>query len=74
MPDHDYLKAVTIGAPETPQGAILLCDYDPHWPALYAQERAKIACALAGQSVRIEHVLCAWALRQADHRYPPARR
>lgn len=30
MPDHNYLKAVTIGASETPQGAILLCDYDPH--------------------------------------------
>lgn len=56
MPDHDYLKAVTIGAPETPQGAILLCDYDPHWPALYAQEHVKIARALAEQSVRIEHV------------------
>lgn len=56
MPDHDYLKTVTIGAPETPQGAILLCDYDPHWPTLYAQERAKIARALAGQSTRIEHV------------------
>lgn len=56
MPDHDYLKTVTIGAPETPKDTIVLCDYDPHWPALYAQEHVKIARALAGQSVRIEHV------------------
>lgn len=56
MPDHDYLKTVTIGAPETPKDTIVLCDYDPHWSALYAQEHVKIARALAGQSVRIEHV------------------
>lgn len=56
MPDHDYLKTVTIGAPETPKDTIVLCGYDPHWPALYAQEHVKIARALAGQSVRIEHV------------------
>lgn len=56
MPDHDYLKTVTIGAPETPKDTIVLCDYDPHWLALYAQEHVKIARALAGQSVRIEHV------------------
>lgn len=56
MPDHQYLKTVTLGAPEAPQGAIHLADYDLAWPAQFAAERGRIARALAGQYITIEHV------------------
>ncbi len=56
MPDHQYLKTVTLGAPEAPQGAIQLADYDPAWPTQFATERGRIARALAGQHITIEHV------------------
>lgn len=56
MPDHDYLKSVTIGEPESPQGDIFLADYDPNWPAQFASERDKIAQSLSDQHIAIEHV------------------
>lgn len=56
MPDHDYLKAVTIGEPESAAGTIVLSDYDPHWPAFFETERQKIARALGNRALCIEHV------------------
>jgi GrpB-like predicted nucleotidyltransferase (UPF0157 family) len=37
-------------------GSIVVSDYDPSWPALFAQERARIAQALAPFALAIEHV------------------
>jgi GrpB-like predicted nucleotidyltransferase (UPF0157 family) len=35
---------------------IVIADYDPEWPRLYARERRRIRRALAGRIVAIEHV------------------
>jgi GrpB-like predicted nucleotidyltransferase (UPF0157 family) len=35
---------------------IVIADYDPAWPRLYARERRRIRRALAGRIVAIEHV------------------
>lgn len=56
MTDHSYLNMVTIGQPEKPQGAITLVSYDPSWPVQYEKEREKIAAALSGKNIQIEHV------------------
>ncbi len=37
-------------------GAILIQDYDPRWPAMFADERAHIAMALGSALVAVEHV------------------
>jgi GrpB-like predicted nucleotidyltransferase (UPF0157 family) len=37
-------------------GAIVIVAYDPAWPALFEQERAKLAAALGALVVAIEHV------------------
>ena len=37
-------------------GAIVVTDYDPVWPAMFAQERAQLAAALGPLAVTIEHV------------------
>jgi GrpB-like predicted nucleotidyltransferase (UPF0157 family) len=61
---------------------VVLVDYDPAWPALFEQERARIAPAVAAFAVSIEHVgstavpgLCAKPiidmLLTVDHFGPP---
>lgn len=42
-----------IGGPE--HRDIVLVDYDPRWPAIYAEHAARIRAAL-GEQVRVEHV------------------
>jgi GrpB-like predicted nucleotidyltransferase (UPF0157 family) len=37
-------------------GAIVVADYDPAWPAMFEQERAKLDAALGSLAVAIEHV------------------
>lgn len=37
-------------------GSIVVSDYDPHWPALFAQERIRIAQALGAFALAIEHI------------------
>jgi GrpB-like predicted nucleotidyltransferase (UPF0157 family) len=37
-------------------GAIAVTDYDPEWPAMFEQERAKLEAALGSLVVTIEHV------------------
>ncbi|MDH2386546.1 GrpB family protein [Bradyrhizobium sp. CER78] len=37
-------------------GSIVVSDYDPNWPVLFAQERARIAQALGVFALAIEHV------------------
>ena len=35
---------------------VCVADYHPAWPHLFEQEKARLAAALAGESVRIEHI------------------
>jgi GrpB-like predicted nucleotidyltransferase (UPF0157 family) len=37
-------------------GAILIQDYDPRWPAMFADERARIAGVLGSALITIEHI------------------
>lgn len=37
-------------------GLIVVADYDPAWPAMFEQERAKLSTALGPLTVTIEHV------------------
>ncbi|UFX42646.1 GrpB family protein [Bradyrhizobium sp. 41S5] len=37
-------------------GSIVVSDYDPNWPALFAQERTRIEQALGAFALTIEHV------------------
>ena len=48
------LDAVLIGGREP--GTIRVVDYDPAWPARFAQEHARIAAALGPRALRIEHI------------------
>ncbi|WP_338688533.1 GrpB family protein [Bradyrhizobium sp. 26S5] len=37
-------------------GAIVVSAYDPNWPALFDQERARIQAALGGLALAVEHI------------------
>ncbi|MGC4106694.1 MAG: GrpB family protein [Thermomicrobiales bacterium] len=50
------IRAATVGEPTRVDGAIVLLDYDPTWPAQYAREAAKIRAALGDHIVSLEHV------------------
>lgn len=39
-----------------PHVQIVVVDYDPRWPLLFAQERARVAAALAGAIESITHI------------------
>lgn len=39
-----------------PDEPVVIVDYDPRWPALYEQERARVAPAVAPFAVAIEHI------------------
>ncbi len=88
MPSDEYLQAVTIGTVEKLEGTIELREYDPTWPERYRAERKKIAEALQGENISVEHVgstsvpgLCAKPILDilllvedsaAEERYVPA--
>ena len=88
MPSDEYLQAVTIGTVEKLEGTIELREYDPAWPERYRAERKKIAEALRGENISVEHVgstsvpgLCAKPILDilllvedsaAEERYVPA--
>jgi GrpB-like predicted nucleotidyltransferase (UPF0157 family) len=42
--------------PAAPAGPILILDYDPAWPALFQEERARLQGAIGEWAVAIEHV------------------
>jgi len=51
----DQIEAMTIGELTPLTGPIVLLDYDPEWPALYAREEARIRGALVDRVLAIEH-------------------
>jgi len=56
MTSKEYLDAVLIGGAVPLSGKVILQEYDPHWPALFLQEKAKIQSALGKTALAIEHV------------------
>jgi GrpB-like predicted nucleotidyltransferase (UPF0157 family) len=51
----EQIEAMTIGELTPLTGPIVLLDYDPEWPALYAREEARICRALGDRVLAIEH-------------------
>jgi GrpB-like predicted nucleotidyltransferase (UPF0157 family) len=51
----EQIEAMTIGELAPLTGPIVLADYDPEWPALFAREEARIRGALGDRVVAIEH-------------------
>ena len=52
--DDAHLDRVLIGGRE--RRAIVIAPYDPAWPRRFLAERERIAAALGGRALRIEHV------------------
>jgi GrpB-like predicted nucleotidyltransferase (UPF0157 family) len=52
---EEYLKAVTIGAPDKLEGPVELVDYDPEWPEQFRREEERIRGALAEKALQVEH-------------------
>lgn len=50
------MAAYTIGELKPHNDSILLADYDPSWPAMFAREAERIRQALGEDVVRLEHV------------------
>ncbi len=51
----EQIRAHTIGELKPLSGRILIVDYDPQWPALFAREADRIRAALGHRALRIEH-------------------
>jgi GrpB-like predicted nucleotidyltransferase (UPF0157 family) len=49
------LQACTIGELTPYAQAVVVVDYDPLWPALFAREAARIGAALGPRVLRLEH-------------------
>ena len=54
---EEELRAAHVGQPpERLDGSVVLVDYDPAWPALYAREADRIRAALGERVLLLEHV------------------
>jgi GrpB-like predicted nucleotidyltransferase (UPF0157 family) len=49
------IRAHTIGDLKPLSGRILIVDYDPRWPELFAREADRIRAVLGNRAMRIEH-------------------
>ena len=54
--NDDALRAVTVGPLTAHNDTVLLVDYDPTWPAIFAAEQQRILEALGDTAVAVEHV------------------
>jgi GrpB-like predicted nucleotidyltransferase (UPF0157 family) len=53
---EEQIHAARIGgAQPLPGGHIVLVDYDPHWPHLFAREAERVRLALGERVLRLEH-------------------
>ena len=54
---EEEIRAAHVGPPPARlDGPVLLVDYDPVWPALYAREEERIRAVLGKRAVVLEHV------------------
>jgi GrpB-like predicted nucleotidyltransferase (UPF0157 family) len=51
---EDELRASLVGGPPS-SGPVVLVDYDPDWPRLFAREEERIRDALGSRALLIEH-------------------
>jgi len=52
---EDKVRSCTIGALDPLHERIVIADYDPGWPALFAREAERIRSVLGRRALRIEH-------------------
>ena len=52
---EEQIRAYTIGELKPLSSRILIQDYDPRWPALFAREARRIRAALGSRALQIEH-------------------
>ena len=52
----DEIEAMIIGEPPPTFQPVVLVDYDPEWPRLYAREESRIRGALGDRALLVEHV------------------
>jgi len=53
---EEEILAVRIGPPTPNDGVIVIADYDPEWPDLFAREATRIRAALGKKVQLLEHV------------------
>ena len=54
---EDQIKRVAVGlTPKQISGKVVLVDYDPAWPVLFAREKDRVRSALGPKALSIEHV------------------
>ncbi len=54
---EERIRRVTVGlTPKQVSGKVVLVDYDPAWPLLFAREDERIKSALGAKALFIEHV------------------
>jgi GrpB-like predicted nucleotidyltransferase (UPF0157 family) len=53
---EEEIRAATVGELRVHSGPIELVDFDPAWPEGFARETRRIATALGGRALRIEHL------------------
>jgi GrpB-like predicted nucleotidyltransferase (UPF0157 family) len=52
---EEEIRAYTIGELKPLSGGILIVDYNPQWPQLFAREAERIRAVLGSLALRIEH-------------------
>ena len=53
---EEQILAVRVGGSPPSTGPVIIADYDPAWPRLFAREAKRIRAALGDQIVLLEHV------------------
>lgn len=54
-PHEEQIRTHTIGELKPLSGRILMVEYDPRWPELFAREADRIRAVLGRRALRIEH-------------------
>jgi GrpB-like predicted nucleotidyltransferase (UPF0157 family) len=52
---EEQIRALSLGELKPLSGAILIVDYDPRWPELFAREAERIRTVLGDRALRMEH-------------------
>ena len=52
---EEYIQEVTVGPRQRHDAPVVLVEYDPAWPELYAREEEKIRTALGERALLVEH-------------------
>src|SRR6266566_7671051 len=54
---EEQIRRVTVGlTPKQMSGKVVLVDYDPAWPVLFAREKDRIRSVLGAKALAIDHV------------------